>query len=94
MIHGCFIGKFRGHSSGVKCNGNALVCRILLDNVISQTLCCLADNINILRLEGVDTSGIDEILSRLGIAEKKNKKVNENGSGLRMNKKVGYLFVW
>ena len=33
------------------------------------------DNINILRLEGVDTSGVDEILAKLEILDKKNKKV-------------------
>ena len=41
----------------------------------------VADNINILRLEGVDTSGMDELLERLGISDKKNKKVKHLSGG-------------
>ncbi|MBR0112258.1 MAG: ABC transporter ATP-binding protein [Clostridia bacterium] len=41
----------------------------------------VADNINILRLEGVDTSRADELLEKLGIAEKKNKKVKHLSGG-------------
>ena len=41
----------------------------------------VADNINILRLEGIDTSDTDALLSRLGIAEKKNKKVKTLSGG-------------
>ena len=38
-------------------------------------LMTVADNINILRLEGVDTAAMDELLRRLGIFEKKNKLI-------------------
>ena len=41
----------------------------------------VADNINILRIEGVDTSKIDEYLEILGIADKKNKKVKHLSGG-------------
>ena len=41
----------------------------------------VADNINILRLEGVDTSGTDELLRRLGIYEKKNRRVKHLSGG-------------
>ncbi len=41
----------------------------------------VADNIGILRLEGIDTSGMDSLLTRLGIAEKKNKKVKTLSGG-------------
>ena len=40
------------------------------------------DNINILRLERVDTSRADEILGKLGMLEKKNKKIKHT-SGRR-----------
>jgi hypothetical protein len=36
------------------------------------------DNINILRLEGVDTSKMDDLLKTLGIFEKKNAKTSFN----------------
>ncbi len=41
----------------------------------------VADNINILRLEGVDTAAADELLQRLGILDKKNKKVKHLSGG-------------
>jgi putative ABC transport system ATP-binding protein len=41
------------------------------------------DNINILRLEGVDTSGADEFLEKLEILDKKNKKVKNLSGGER-----------
>ena len=41
------------------------------------------DNINILKLEGVDTSLADELLERLGILDKKNKKVKNLSGGER-----------
>lgn len=41
------------------------------------------DNINILKLEGVDTSMADELLQRLGIFDKKNKKVKNLSGGER-----------
>ena len=39
------------------------------------------DNINILRLEGVNTSSAPEMLQRLGILEKKNKRVKHLSGG-------------
>lgn len=39
------------------------------------------DNINILRLEGVDTSGADTLLQDLGIGEKKHAKVRHLSGG-------------
>jgi putative ABC transport system ATP-binding protein len=41
------------------------------------------DNINILRLEGVDTSSADEFLEKLEILDKKNKKVKNLSGGER-----------
>ena len=41
------------------------------------------DNINILRLEGVDTSNADEFLEKLEILDKKNKKVKNLSGGER-----------
>lgn len=53
----------------------------------------VADNINILRLEGVDTSGIDEILSRLGIADKKNKKIKYLSGGEKQRVAIARAIV-
>lgn len=53
----------------------------------------VADNINILRLEGVDTSGIDEILSRLEIADKKNKKVKYLSGGEKQRVAIARAIV-
>ena len=39
------------------------------------------DNINVLRLEGVDTSGMDELLTRLGILKLKRRRVNRLSGG-------------
>ena len=41
----------------------------------------VADNIGILRLEGIDISGMDEFLKALGILEKKNAKVRQLSGG-------------
>ena len=41
----------------------------------------VADNIGILRLEGVDVSGMDEMLASLGILEKKNAKIKHLSGG-------------
>jgi ABC-type lipoprotein export system ATPase subunit len=41
----------------------------------------VTDNINILRLEKVDTSRTDDILKKLGMLEKKNKKVKHLSGG-------------
>lgn len=53
----------------------------------------VADNINILRLEGVDTSEIDEILSRLGIADKKNKKIKYLSGGEKQRVAIARAIV-
>ena len=39
------------------------------------------DNINVLRLEGVDTSGMDALLDRLGILRLKKRRVNRLSGG-------------
>lgn len=39
------------------------------------------DNINLLRLEGVDTSGMDDLLDRLGILKLKRRRVNRLSGG-------------
>ena len=41
----------------------------------------VADNINLLRLEGVDTSGMDGLLDRLGILKLKRRRVNRLSGG-------------
>ena len=41
------------------------------------------DNIDILHLEGIDTSGADTLLSRLGMKQKKNQKVRHLSGGER-----------
>ncbi len=51
------------------------------------------DNINILRLEGVDTSRADEILKSLGIFEKKNKKVKHLSGGERQRVAIARAIV-
>ncbi len=40
-----------------------------------------ADNISILRLEGVDISGLDELLETMGILEKKNVRIKHLSGG-------------
>ena len=40
-----------------------------------------ADNISILRLEGVDISGLDELLKTMGILEKKNVRIRHLSGG-------------
>lgn len=51
------------------------------------------DNINILKLEGVDTSGVDEILKRLSIFEKKNKKVKHLSGGEKQRVAIARAIV-
>ena len=41
----------------------------------------VADNINVLRLEGVDTTGMDALLARLGIASLKKRRVRKLSGG-------------
>ena len=51
------------------------------------------DNINILRLEGVDTSKADEVLSSLDILDKKNKKVKNLSGGERQRVAIARAIV-
>lgn len=55
-----------------------------------MTVC---DNIEILRLEGVDVSGTDEILSKLGIREKKNTKVKHLSGGEKQRVAIARALV-
>ena len=41
----------------------------------------VTDNIDILRLEGVDTAGAAELLGKLGMADKRNKKIRHLSGG-------------
>ncbi len=41
----------------------------------------VADNIDILRLEGIDTSGADDLLRRLGMDGKRNRRVRQLSGG-------------
>jgi len=51
------------------------------------------DNINILRLERVDTSRADEILGKLGMLEKKNKKVKHLSGGEKQRVAIARAIV-
>ena len=51
------------------------------------------DNINILKLEGVDTSKADEVLKSLDIFEKKNKKVKHLSGGERQRVAIARAIV-
>ena len=51
------------------------------------------DNINILRLEGVDTSRADEVLKSLDIFDKKNKKVKNLSGGERQRVAIARAIV-
>lgn len=51
------------------------------------------DNINILRLEGVDTSMADEVLKSLDILDKKNKKVKNLSGGERQRVAIARAIV-
>ena len=53
----------------------------------------VADNINILRLEGVDTAAMDELLDRLGIMEKKNKKIRHLSGGQKQRVAIARALV-
>ena len=53
----------------------------------------VADNINILRLERVNTGRMDEILSALGILEKKNKKVKHLSGGEKQRVAIARAIV-
>lgn len=51
------------------------------------------DNINILRLEGVDTKGTDEILKKLEMLDKKNKKVKHLSGGEKQRVAIARAIV-
>jgi len=51
------------------------------------------DNINILRLEKVDTSAADEVLNSLGILDKKHKKVKNLSGGERQRVAIARAIV-
>ena len=51
------------------------------------------DNINILRLEGVDTSRADETLQKLGMLEKKNKRVKHLSGGEKQRVAIARAIV-
>ena len=53
----------------------------------------VADNIDILRLEGVDTSGMDNMLSSLGILEKKNAKIKHLSGGQKQRVAIARALV-
>ena len=51
------------------------------------------DNIDVLKLEKVDVSGIDEILEKLGILKLKNRKVNRLSGGERQRVAIARALV-
>ncbi|MBQ7670224.1 MAG: ABC transporter ATP-binding protein [Clostridia bacterium] len=51
------------------------------------------DNINVLKLEGVKTSGMDAVLDSLGILSKKKKKVRQLSGGERQRVAIARAFV-
>ena len=53
----------------------------------------VADNIGILRLEGIDISAMDEILAALDIAEKKNAKIKHLSGGQKQRVAIARALV-
>lgn len=53
----------------------------------------VADNIGILRLEGVDISGMDEVLRELGIYEKKKSKIKHLSGGQKQRVAIARALV-
>ena len=53
----------------------------------------VADNIGILRLEGIDVSGMDEVLSELGIYEKKKSKIKHLSGGQKQRVAIALALV-
>ncbi|MBR2834685.1 MAG: ATP-binding cassette domain-containing protein [Coriobacteriales bacterium] len=52
-----------------------------------------ADNIGILKLEGIDISGMDELLEVLGISEKKNAKIRHLSGGQKQRVAIARALV-
>lgn len=53
----------------------------------------ISDNIGILKLEGVDVSGMDEMLKTLGIYEKKNSKIKHLSGGQKQRVAIARALV-
>ena len=53
----------------------------------------VADNIGILRLEGIDLSGMDEVLDALGISDKKNAKIRHLSGGQKQRAAIARALV-
>lgn len=53
----------------------------------------VTDNINILRLEGIDTSDAPKLLESLGIAEKKNSKIKHLSGGQKQRVAIARALV-
>ncbi|MBQ5883759.1 MAG: ABC transporter ATP-binding protein [Clostridia bacterium] len=53
----------------------------------------ISDNIGILKLEGVDVSGMDEMLKILGIYEKKNSKIKHLSGGQKQRVAIARALV-
>ena len=51
------------------------------------------DNINILKLEGINTSGADDILAKLGISDKKNNRVKHLSGGEKLRVAIARAIV-
>jgi putative ABC transport system ATP-binding protein len=53
----------------------------------------ISDNIGILKLEGIDVSGMDEMLKILGIYEKKNSKIKHLSGGQKQRVAIARALV-
>ena len=53
----------------------------------------VADNIGILRLEGIDLSGMDEVLDARGISDKKNAKIRHLSGGQKQRAAIARALV-
>lgn len=53
----------------------------------------VADNIDILKLEGIDTSSMDDMLKALGIYEKKNAKIKHLSGGQKQRAAIARALV-
>ena len=53
----------------------------------------VSDNINILKLENIDTKNIDKVLEKLGILDKKNKKIKYLSGGEKQRVAIARAIV-